>query len=354
MRLILKKTFLQVCWALGLFHITRKLQKDKLQILCYHGFEIEDESSFRPQLFIKKTTFANRLKFIARNNFNVLSLSDALQKLSENKLPQNAVVITIDDGFYSTLDIAADLLNAFQYTATLYLTTYYVKNEAPIFRLTIQYMFWKTVKQEINLSECAWNKDKQMTVDLNNEKNRNHVIWECINYGEKNCKEPERAAICQQLGRLLEVDYKKICDSKILSLLTIDEAKQLASNNINLQLHTHRHTFPTNDEFTAIKEIDDNREILRGIIDYPASHFCYPSGIWSQKQWHWLAQMNVQSATTCEPGLNDINTPIYGLRRFLDGENISEIEFKAELYGFMELLRNIKKIFPVFFRKKYQ
>jgi hypothetical protein len=51
--------------------------------------------------------------------------------------------------------------------------------------------------------------------------------------------------------------------------------------------------------------------------------------------------MNVTSATTCLSGFNDANTPLLGLKRFLDGENISEIEFSGELSGFLPLARAI-------------
>jgi hypothetical protein len=37
--------------------------------------------------------------------------------------------------------------------------------------------------------------------------------------------------------------------------------------------------------------------------------------------------------------MNLPDTPLLGLRRFLDSENISQIEFEAELCGFAQFLR---------------
>ena len=48
------------------------------------------------------------------------------------------------------------------------------------------------------------------------------------------------------------------------------------------------------------------------------------------------------SATTCNADLNYPDKPSLELKRFLDGENISDIEFEAELSGFNELLRKMK------------
>ena len=36
------------------------------------------------------------------------------------------------------------LLKEFGFTATVYVTTYYVQRNHPIYRLALQYMFWKT------------------------------------------------------------------------------------------------------------------------------------------------------------------------------------------------------------------
>lgn len=343
MKAVLKKIFLSVCWRLGLFHVSRYLMKDKLQILCYHGFETYDETSFRPKLFIKKATFNKRLELISKYRFPVLTLDDALYKLRNNKLPRNAIVITIDDGFYNVLGIAADILNAHKYPVTLYLTTYYVQKNSPIFRLVVQYMFWKTKKREVSFGGCAWNKNENMDVRIDNDKERERIIWDCIDYGENECSEPERMRICQLLGSLLGVNYQQIRDSQILSLLTLDEAKLLDRKGINIQLHTHRHYFSVDDEAKAKKEIVDNRKVLDEIVDYPTNHFCYPSGIWNKDQWPWLEQMSVYSATTCLPGLNNSECPAFGLKRFLDGEYINEMEFMAELFGFMELARALRR-----------
>ncbi len=49
------------------------------------------------------------------------------------------------------------------------------------------------------------------------------------------------------------------------------------------------------------------------------------------------------SAVTCEVGTNDRSTPRYGLRRFLDSESVLPIEFEAELSGFAELMRRIRR-----------
>jgi len=47
----------------------------------------------------------------------------------------------------------------------------------------------------------------------------------------------------------------------------------------------------------------------------------------------------VESATTCDPGMNRRGDSPFTLRRFLEAARTSQLEFEAELSGFSELLR---------------
>src|SRR5262249_20386051 len=126
-----------------------------------------------------------------------------------------------------------------------------------------------------------------------------------------------------------------------LSLMNGGEIEDLARAGVDIQLHTHRHRFPL-ETAKAAQEIADNRAVLEGLVGKPLRHFCYPSGIWSEQQWPVLAANGIETATTCDPGLNYRSTPRLGLKRFCDAENISQIEFEAEVFGYTELLRWVR------------
>jgi hypothetical protein len=51
----------------------------------------------------------------------------------------------------------------------------------------------------------------------------------------------------------------------------------------------------------------------------------------------------VKSATTIEPGLNYRHTSHFALRRLVDGGPVSDIEFAAEMTGFMEVVRLLRR-----------
>jgi peptidoglycan/xylan/chitin deacetylase (PgdA/CDA1 family) len=127
----------------------------------------------------------------------------------------------------------------------------------------------------------------------------------------------------------------------MLSLLTAEDLKELQSRGVDVQLHTYRHRLPREAQ-QARREIEENREFLSGILAKPFRHLCYPSGEWNPSHWPTLESLGIASATTCEAGLNTRATPKYALRRFLDGEHITDLEFEAEVSGFLELFRALR------------
>jgi peptidoglycan/xylan/chitin deacetylase (PgdA/CDA1 family) len=335
-----KQLSLHVSKRLGLFYLARLLSPPGLRILCYHGFAMDDEADFRPKLFISPKTFERRLRFLSAKRFPVLDLQDAIVKLSAGTLPEGATVITIDDGFYSVLHCALPLLQSLSFPATVYITTYYCRKETPIFRLMLQYIFWKTRDSELDLSDLP----APLTgrVRLTDQQESGRVMWDLIRFGETQVPEPERVKLAEMIAGRLHVDYKKLFEGRHLSLMNESELKELVSADIDIQLHTHRHQLPPGQKSIIQQEITDNRAVLEPIARKPLRHLCYPSGIWSEQSWPYLTDMQVTSATTCDPGLNIAATPALGLKRFLDGENISQIEFESEMCGFNDFLRRIR------------
>src|SRR5579872_2875676 len=126
-----KRALLRLCATLGLFRLTSRLFAHHLQILCYHGFQLADECDFRPQTFISRERFEERLQHLVHEGFVVLPLGEALTRMWNGTLPRRSLVITIDDGFKSTHCIAGPLLLRFHFPATVFVTTYYMEKDVP-------------------------------------------------------------------------------------------------------------------------------------------------------------------------------------------------------------------------------
>lgn len=341
---LIKRFCLRVCKYAGAFCLARALTRRRLRVLCYHGFAIGEEARGRPGLFMSAATFSRRLRAIRRMDMNVIPLQTAVEAMNEKGLPDVPLVITVDDGFYSTYKIAVPLLREHGFPATVYVTSYYCVNQHPVFRLAVQHLFALTERRSLNTSGLAQGPAEERAIGSAEE--RHACAWDIIRFGEQCNSEEERAGILRDLALRLEVDLQEVVRTRGLHIMSADEVRETAEAGYDVQLHTHRHRLPLEGE-EILREIEDNRAVLAPLVRTPLVHFCYPSGIWSEKHFPWLRQAGIASAVTCDTGLNDYRTPLYALRRFLDTEFVSAIEFEAELSGFMDLLRRfLRPVLP--------
>lgn len=318
-----------------MFGLARKRTRRGLCILCFHGTSFTDEHQFRPKLFQTPAVFRSRMEYLHRVGYSTLTLVEAMLRLRHGDLGEKELVITIDDGFYGTAALAAPILKEFGFTATVYVTTYYVQRNHPIYRLALQYMFWKTALTTVNFTG--------LPVHLNGMGSPKgdageSALWKLIEYGETQLTEDGRMQLAGELARRLEVDFDELVSSRRLTLMTEAEVTSLAHQGFDIQLHTHRHRLPE-DPLQARRELEENRAVLERLSERPLQHLCYPSGVWSRNSWPLLSELAVKTATTCDPGLNYSDTAPLGLRRFLDFQTTPQIVFEAEVSGFAELMR---------------
>ena len=336
--LSLKAALYHACKWIGLFRIARRATRHGLRILCYHGFSIADESEFSPRTFMKPATFGKRMRLLRRKGFPVLGLDEALDAIAAGTLPPNAVAITIDDGFYSVYRCAWPILRELGLPATVYVTTYYALKKNPIFRIAVQYLFWKTRVR--SFSTAGLGLPGEGSVSIAGEQEKDDAVYALIHYGETECDEEGRMRLAARLGERLGVDYREITESRMLSIMNVDEIAELSREGIDIELHSHRHDLPL-ERAAASREIEENRAILDPLTGGTRRHFCYPSGFYRREQLAWLTGFGIESAVTCIRGLNYPGTTKLELKRFIDGEDVSFIEFEGELEGFAELLRRL-------------
>jgi peptidoglycan/xylan/chitin deacetylase (PgdA/CDA1 family) len=89
-------------------------------VLCYHQFsETETE-----RMTVTRSAFEKQMRFLKDEGYRVISLDQLLDFIDfKGELPRRAVVITIDDGWRSTYDIAYPILKRYGYPATLFVYT---------------------------------------------------------------------------------------------------------------------------------------------------------------------------------------------------------------------------------------
>lgn len=333
-----------LCKAAGLFAYARRRMRGQLRILCYHGFTLSDEERFRPSLFIAPEVLERRMDYLARNGFRVVPLGQAAGELQDGTLGPDTVTITIDDGFHSTHAAALPVLARHGFPATLYLTSYYFAKGTPIFHLAIYYICWKSKAESVDLAGLGVPAlDRLGTVRLEWEL-RGRIAGIAFEHGSSALDHDGREVLIERLAERLGIDYGQLRESRVLSLVSPLELVELEASGVSIELHTHRHRLPVTAE-DAVEEIEANRAIVEPLIDRSMTHFCYPAGFCVEEHIPALRRAGIASATTCQPGLARTGDDLLALPRVLDDSRVSQIEFEAEMSGFSEMIRDIRRRF---------
>lgn len=90
----------------------------KIAVLGYHGFTNDNSTG---EFVINKDVFEKEIKYLHDHHYNSLTASDIKCYLKkECKIPRKSVLITIDDGYKSALDIAIPILNKYDMNAVIF------------------------------------------------------------------------------------------------------------------------------------------------------------------------------------------------------------------------------------------
>jgi peptidoglycan/xylan/chitin deacetylase (PgdA/CDA1 family) len=123
---------------------------------------------------------------------------------------------------------------------------------------------------------------------------------------DKKLSTDDRVAAAVAFGRQVGIDPEPYLEGRVFEYMTPVELRTFANTTgFTVELHTHRHTMGDHSAEVIQREIGDNRAALSRLLgSRPESftHFCYPSGAF---------------------------------------ENLSMLEFEAEISGFMHLLRMV-------------
>jgi peptidoglycan/xylan/chitin deacetylase (PgdA/CDA1 family) len=91
-------------------------------ILCYHRF-----GSRNSQLAVTPAAFEAQMDYLARNGYHVIPLSRLAGFVERGEpIPRKSVVLTIDDGYRSTYEVAFPILRKHGFQATVFLYSDFV------------------------------------------------------------------------------------------------------------------------------------------------------------------------------------------------------------------------------------
>ena len=334
-----RNLILQIAKWTGLFAIAGQLTRKRLRILGYHGIWFL-EGHFGNHLFMHPGKFRARMEWLRNSKYTVLPLDRAIRGLADSTLPPYSTVITIDDGWYGTCSYMLPVLEECALPATLYVYTGAVGSQEPVQKILLAALIQLTDKQGLVIDDPVTS--REIDFDLGSREGKTECT-RCVQDILLSLPDGRIDSFCRQVTDTLGFEYDRIIASRQFGFMSYDDIAEANRRGLDIQLHTHTHDLDRERPEDLDREIPVNREALAPHVNSSLEHFCYPSGVCSPGMFPYLEKLGVKSAVLTEPGFVTQRSHIYSLKRILDGELISQLEFEAEMSGFLELVREVKQ-----------
>ncbi len=119
-------------------------------ILMYHSISPASmEPYISPKNRVAPEIFRRQISHL-REHHTLVPLAQIIRHLTDgDRLPENAVAITFDDGYLDNLTVAAPILNEFNVPATIYLATGYIDGELTQWADNIHFLLNKISSNEL-------------------------------------------------------------------------------------------------------------------------------------------------------------------------------------------------------------
>lgn len=138
-------------------------------VLVYHKFSLTRADS----MTVRKNDFERQMAFLKRNGYRVIPLKMLFAFLSYKvQIPEKAVVITIDDGWRSTYDIAFPVLQEYGYPATLFLYTDLVTGSS----ITLNWAQLQEMHEKGLDIQCHTKTHRDLNMLMHNESYREYFL----------------------------------------------------------------------------------------------------------------------------------------------------------------------------------
>jgi peptidoglycan/xylan/chitin deacetylase (PgdA/CDA1 family) len=118
-------------------------------------------------------------------------------------------------------------------------------------------------------------------------------------------------------------------------LLTWDEIGELdRSGTLRFEAHTVTHpNLLTLEDEAAKEEIAGSKLALEGRLGREVDAFCYPAGLFGERERRFVAEAGFRVAVSCEPGVNVPGIDLLALRRRQIDARDGLVDFRAKLGG---------------------
>lgn len=240
--------------------------------------------------------------------FNTISLADAVLGLRTGRLPPNAACITFDDGYASWVGGVVPALEKRNMHATFFITTGQFEGR-PLWHERIAHAVRNTKLTNLDIGHPACS-----PMMLSSSADRSAAVLQLERF-LKYFTLPARNELLCKLETTAGVNTEGV------TRMSLADLRAIASKGFGIGAHTANHPILVYcDAASAMHEIAEVREVLRGYTGADVSMFAYPNGRpfadFSIDHVNLVKRAGYSSAVTTQRGVGGIGTSVYQIPRF--------------------------------------
>jgi peptidoglycan/xylan/chitin deacetylase (PgdA/CDA1 family) len=264
-----KTAALDASRILGINRMARRLLRQRLLVLGYHGVVTDDRKDrFRYTNTVSVREFRTHLEFL-RRHFHPVSTADVRAwRSGAAELPPNPVLVTFDDGYRNNL-LAGEILKEYGIPAVFFMTTGYIGAKR---------VLWP---DEVVHRLLAWPDATIPLPDGREEKlprensSRRQAAWRV----KEQCKKIPTAKVETYLDLLRKTPVATDENEELFGFMDWSEVRKLRGLGFEIGSHTAEHPILTRIDAKRLEqELRESKQKLEEELGEPCLAIAYPNG----------------------------------------------------------------------------
>lgn len=307
---------------LGGLKLAKYLSRNHPKILMYH--RITDDPKGEG---LTADQFRQQVRIIKRD-FVPMTLRDLLKAHENGKVPENAVVVTFDDGYADFAEVAFPILEAEGIPATLFVTTGFVNGDIWLWPDQIRYAINHSSIDKLTLAGI----DQELSIQGDPITSWNTIADYCLTITNQ-----QKLTLIDALFDQLEVTKPSAPPSSFRPISWAQLA-DMVKRGLDVGSHSISHPILTKlDEIQLYDELKLSRQTLQRETGHPVEVFCYPNGGQSdfdERVQEKIKQCGYQYAVAAFPSRAPVSDR-WCIKRYPVGPSLHM--FEKSIFGFSYL-----------------
>ena len=338
MRTIIKKVVSFVLIYTGAAWVVSRFKRNRrgVRILTYHRVNDYPRNSgaISSGLTVSVKRFRKQMRFLAAY-FHPISMERLCEGLQgRTRLPENAVVMTFDDGYFDNYAYALPILEEMRIPATVFLATDPITHAKPLWWDRLEAVVFDTPGDSFRFESTEF----PVAMPSATEKERRELYKSL--YGRLNLLDSrKREDILDRIVRDSSLEEGRV-DSQRTATLSWENVKEMARSVFQLGAHTESHVvLSTIPDRRAEEEITRSKRAIEKHTGEKVVGFAYPCGggeTFNHRVVAALKRAGFRCAVTTIKGFVYPGDDPFALKRIvIDGEDDFNA-FRCKVFGAFE------------------